>query len=911
MIRISLAAYAALLRLMPPGFRREFGAEAVADLGEILEEARKYEGQTVIGTALRACLDLLVRLPGAWWAELRPEPAGSGHGARDGRPGMGEGLMNVSRELRLAARTLARRPGFTGIAILTLALGIGANVAIFSIVDAILLQPLPYQDSDRIVEFRHHAPGLDLPELNSSPGLIALYREQASLYETIGAFGRGSANLTGGDEATRVQVLSAEPSLFDVLRVPPLMGRPFHADDATEEGSRAALLSYDTWRARFGSDPGIVGRTIELDGTPVEVVGVMPAGFAFPDDEVDLYRAMWVDPDGPFGSFGISTVARLAPGVSVEAAQARSRELLGRVPERFDMPESFLESAGFGVTVETRRDRVVADVESTLWIILGTVAFVLLIACANVANLFLVRAESRQKEMAVRAAMGAGRPSVAGAFLSESLLLGLGGGLLGVVFALGAVDWLLALGDLPREAEVGVGASSLLLAVGLSVVAGLSFGAIPMARYAGSRFAAVLRDGGRANTSGRERHRARNLLVATQLALGLVLLVGSGLMLRSFAELRAVDVGVRAEGVLTVGLNRNSGEAPETAARFYQEAADRIAALPGVERVGITTNVPLASGGANGGSFYIESRPRVEDELPPVALYRAVGPDYFESLGIPVLGGRSVERADWEESRRVVWVNRRFAETFFDGDAIGERIAWGVDTDENDAPLPDTPWAEIVGVVGDVREFGLQDEEMRPSAYFPLVVDGSADLEVETGFLTIRVAEGQDPSDFVAATRSVVRELAPDVPVTATRTMEEIVAEAMESVSATMIVLAVATAMALFLGAIGLAGVVSYVVGQRTREIGVRVALGAQAGDVSRMILRQSLGVTAAGTLLGIVGAWALTGLMEAILFQVSTTDPVTFVTAPLLLVSISLLATWVPVRRASRIDPIEALRSE
>jgi predicted permease len=820
-------------------------------------------------------------------------------------------MMNGMRELRLAARTLAKRPGFTVVAVLTLALGIGANVAIFSIVDAILLRPLPYEDSEQIVEVRHHAPGLDLPELNNSPGLLAFYRENAPFYETIAAYGQHSANLTGSEEASRVQVVPAEPTLFEVLRVQPFMGRPFNAEDATEEQSTAAILSYDTWRARFGADPGILGRTIELDGTPIEIVGVMPEGFAFPDDEVDVYQALWVDPDGNFGEFGLNSVARLAPDIGVDAAQARTTELIGRMAETFDLPQSFLDSSGFAASVATLRDRIVADVESTLWIILGTVAFVLLIACANVANLFLVRAESRQKEMAVRAAMGAGRRTVAGAFLSESLLLGLGGGIVGVLLAVGGVDWLLTLGNLPRESEVHVGASSLLLALTLSVVAGLSFGAIPMARYAGSRFAAILRDGGRANTAGRERNRARNLLVAGQLALGLVLLVGSGLMLRSFAELRAVDFGFRSEGVLTMALNRNRGEDDEVSARFYQEAADRISALPGVQRVGITTNVPLASGNMNGGSFYIESRPRAQDELPPVALYRGVAPQYFESLEIPVLEGRTVERADWEEARRVVWVNQQFADAFFDGNALGERIAWGLQTDENDVPLPDSPWAEIVGVVGDVREFGLRDEDLRPSAYFPLVVDGSASIEAQTGFLTIQMVEGQDPTGIVPAARAAVRELGPGTPVTAVRTMREVVAEETESASATMVVLAVATLMALFLGAIGLAGVISYVVGQRTREIGVRVALGAQATDVSRMILRQSMAVTAGGTLLGLIGAFALTRLMGALLFEVSTTDPLTFATAPVVLIAVSLLATWVPVRRASRVDPIEALRSE
>jgi predicted permease len=911
-VRLALNAYAVLLRLMPARYRVEFGRESVSDLREILQEAERFHGETVVGTTLRACFDLVMRIPGEWWAVLRPEPARSGRGAPYGRPGIGERLMNVFRELKLAARSLAKRPGFAGVAIITLALGIGANVAIFSIVDAVLLQPLPYEDSDQIVELRHHAPGLDLPELNNSPGMVAFYREYADFYESIGVFGRGQSNFTGGDEATRVDVVAFEPSMLGLLRVQPFMGRPFNPEDATEDGGGAVLLSFETWKARFGSDPGVLGRTIEIDGEPLEVVGIMPEAFAFPDADVDLYRALWVDPDGPFGEFGMNAIARLNDGTSVEAAQARSTELIQRMPDFFpQLQREFLDQAGFAVSVATLRDRMVVDVESTLWIILGTVAFVLLIACANVANLFLVRAESRQKEMAVRAAMGAGRKSVAASFLSESLLLGIGGGLIGVLFASSSVEWLLSIAELPRANEVTVGWSSLGLAAVLSVVAGLGFGAIPMTRYVGTRFAAVLRDGGRANTAGRQRNRTRNLLVATQLALGLVLLVGSGLMLRSFAELRSVELGLEPEGVLTMGLNRNRGEDPEISARFFAEAAERIAALPGVRTVGLTNNVPLASGNSNGGSFYIESRPRQDDELPPVALYRAIGPGYFASMGIQVLEGRDMERADWEESRRVVWVNENFARTFLDGDAIGERIGWGLETDEEDQPLADAPWAEIVGVVADVREFGLSDDDLRPGAYFPFLSESVEHLEIQSAYLTIATVDGVDPTDLIPGARQAIRELAPGVPISATRTMEEIVGEAMESTSVTMIILAVATAMALFLGAIGLAGVISYVVGQRTREIGVRVALGAQSGDVSRMILNQSMMVTAGGILLGLVGAFGLTGLMEAVLFDVSTRDPVTFVTAPVVLVAVSFLATWIPVRRAARVDPMEALRAE
>lgn len=902
-VRIGLRAYATLLRLMPRGFRVSYGAESLDDVRDMLDEASEGGIGPVASGTMRVCVDLMGRLPTEWLAASAGTFERHGRGAPAGRTGMGERLMNALTEFRRAARTLAKRPGFTLVAMLTLALGIGANVAVFTMVNAILLRPLAFEESERIVEYRHHAPGLDLPELNNSEGIVAFYRENADFYESTAAFDRGSANLAGGDEAARVDVLDMSPEIFDVLRVQPMMGRPFTAEDTGPDGAAVALLAHDSWRARFGSDPGIIGRTVEIDGSPVEVVGVMPPDFAFPDQDVDLYTAMYVDPQGAFGTFGMRTVSRLAPGVSIEEARMRSTELLTRLPDYLpDLEASFLEQAAFAVSVETLRDRTVVDVESSLWIILGTVAFVLLIACANVANLFLVRAESRQKEMAVRAAMGAGRRTVAASFLSESLLLGLGGGILGVLFALWGVRTLLSLTEVPRSAEVSIDATSLSVALLLSVLAGLAFGILPMARYTGTRFAGVLRDGGRGSTGGRERHRARNVLVASQLALALVLLVGSGLMLRSFAELRSVDLGLDPEGVLAMGLNRNAGEDVEITARFFQDAADRIAALPGVARVGITNNLPLASGGANGGSFHIESKPRDEEALPPIAMHRAVGGEYFTSLGIPILSGRDLERADWEEGKAVVWVNEEFERTLLDGDALGERIGW------RDA---DGPWAEVVGVVGNVREFGLADEELRPSAYLPLRNGGAASVEAQSAVLTIRMAAGQDPASIIAAARSAVHTLDAQVPITATRTMQDVVDEAMESTSITMSVLAVATAMALFLGAIGLAGVITYVVGQRTREIGVRVALGAEASDVSRLIMRQSVMVIAGGTVLGLAGAFGLTGLMEAILFEVSTTDPLTFIAAPAVLVGVSLLATWLPVRRAARISPTEALRSE
>jgi len=545
---------------------------------------------------------------------------------------------------------------------------------------------------------------------------------------------------------------------------------------------------------------------------------------------------------------------------------------------------------------------MVEDGKSTLWIVLGTVGLVLLIACANVANLFLVRADSRQKEMAVRAAMGAGRSAVASSFLSESLVLGAIGGVVGVVLAWIGVAALVAAGPaaLPRLNEIGLSGLSIGLAAAVSVLASLTFGAIPLTRYAGGRLADVLRDGGRANTVGRERHRMRNVLVASQLALALVLLVGSGLMLRSFGELRAVDPGFDPANVMTISMNRGESGDREGDARFYQSVADQVAALPGVEIVGTTNRLPLTDGNMNGSDFLVESRPEEDDALPVVAMYRAIGPGYFESMGVEIVAGRDIDRSDVSTQAAVLWVNETLANSQFGGDALGERLRFN-GGDE---------YAEIVGVIGDTKEMELT-EETDMQAYVPMLLSNWATPGLQTMSLTIKVAEGQNMAPLVPAVRDIIRRLDPDVPLTRSLSMEEALAESMAATSFTMVLLAIATGVAVFLSAIGLFGVISYVVGQRTREIGVRVALGARSEEVSRMVVRQALVVTLVGAGMGLAGAFGLTRLMGALLYEVSATDPATFVVAPVVLVGISLLATWLPARRASRVNPVEALRSE
>ena len=821
---------------------------------------------------------------------------------------MGEVVMNRMRTFRLSARSLARKPGFAAAAAVTLGLGLGSVVAIFTLVNAILLQPLPFPDADRLVSLNHHAPGIDLATLNNSPGTLALYWEEADFLQLAGV-GRSERVLTGQDRPARVSVLQATHQYFDVVQVQAARGRLLNEADNLEGAPPVAVLAHDFWESRFGSDPGMVGRMIELDGTATEVVGILPAGYQHINRPPDIVAPMGHLNPEDFGSFGISGVARLAPGVDLEQARAQVTALNLRLPDRFpDLGAEFLEAAGWNATLTPLKEAVVGDLATTLWLVLGTVGFVLLIACANVANLFLVRAESRQKEVAVRAAMGAGRRHVAETFLSEALVLAVIGGVMGVLVAQMGVAALVRFGpqNVPRLSEVATTPTVALFAGGLTLLTGLFLGLVPMSRYSPKAFGRVLRDGGRGNSVSRSRHRGRNLLVMGQLALALVLLVGSGLMFRSVAALRAVDLGFEPDGVLAVELSLGEGVGIPEATQFYQSVTEQIEALPGVRVASVTTQPPLASGSANGGSFDIRGRPQADDELPWVAFYRAVAPGYFETMGIPLAAGRDMTQSDLDGVSRYVWVDQTFADTHFPGGAVGQFITWDGDT-QDDAEIP---WLEIAGVVSNVRHLSIRDEP-RPEAYLPLRTGELGYPSITTASLVLKAAPGADVASFAGPIRDIVNRTNGQVPVTQILTMEDIISRAVSGDSITMVLLGIAALMALFLGAIGLFGIISYVVGQRTREIGVRMALGAERAGVSRMVLAQGMVVSAAGVIAGLVGAFALTRVMASLLYGVTATDPLTFTVAPILLLAVSVAATWLPAQRAARVDPVHSLREE
>lgn len=800
-------------------------------------------------------------------------------------------------ELRLAARNLAKVPVFSAVVVLTLALGIGANVSIVAVVNAVLIRPLPYPDSDRIVWIKHHAPGLDLPELENSQGTLRLYKEHARSFSHFGAVREEKRNLTGGVQPTRVQVAYVTPSMFGVLGVTPSLGRPLVDEDAEPGATPVVVLTHAGWSAQFGRAPDVVGRTIELDGVTAEVVGVMPEGFAYPKPETVGLLPYRIEPDGPFHAFGIQGLARLAPGVTLETARTEVSQLQPRLSEMFSIPTpEFLERARWTASVTPFRDVVIGDAAAGLWIVLGTVGFLLLVACASVANLFLVRAESRQRETGIRLALGASKGRIASVFLAESLLIGLAGGAVGLILSVFALRALVSSGpaQLPRLHEIGMDATVFAFAAVLSLAAGLIFGLLPVGAQMRGSLAALTREG-RGTSAGRDRQRVRKTLIVAQIALALVLLTGSGLMLRTFDRLRSVDPGIQPEGVLTLGVSFGQHRERAETASLMQRILDEAVQLPGVAAVGTTNTIPVRPDAVNGGSFDIESRPRAEGELPPVTMFAVVAGDYFQAMGMRLREGRAIERGDAEHGRHVAWVNETFARSFLNGTALGERIRFATDS----------TWYEIVGVVNDVRTFGLR-EEVRPMAYLPMSTSlYNASLEL----LHLVVRTPSDPLALAPALRRVVEQVEPNTPILSARTMSAVVSESMADTSFTMVILLIAASVALLLGAIGLYGVIGYVVSQRTREMGLRMALGAMPGQLRSMVLRQGLTLAGVGILIGLIGAVLMSRLMESLLFGVSSRDPLTFLAVPLVLLLVAAAAAYFPARRASGVDPVEALR--
>ena len=907
--------YRLLLRLCPARMRREDGVAMEEMFARRLEDARASGRSARLWR--REMLGLLALAVSERW---RGDAAAAG--ANDNIRKAGR-MDHMSQELRHAARRLLRSPAFTLTAVATLALAIAANAAIFAVVERVVLNPLPYPQSDRLIELDHGSAGLRVSAgLGNTAGLYFHYVERSRTVEGAALYRTVDRTLTGNGEPERIRVTRATTSLASVLRVSPVLGRWFMDTEGAPGAAPAAVLSYRLWTQRYGGRADIIGRPIALDGVGIEIVGVMPASFAFPEPTVDAWIAEPLARSMGFGLWNYNGIARLRDGVTLEAART---ELTGLIP---DIPAAFPGDATALGNVETKltfsgrtlKDATIGGVTRALWILLAAVGLLLMVACANVANLFLVRSEARQREVAIRRALGATRLGIARYFLTESLLLATAGGVLGLGIAAGGVRLLLAFGPatLPRLHELRLDAVTVAFTAGISACAALACGAVPLWRVVPS--ARSLHDSGRGNTGSRGRHRVRHVLMGMQVALALVLLVASGLMVRSLQNLRAIDPGFDASSALTfrIGLPERSYATIPAAVAAHHAILDRLSALPGVTRASATSCLPLA-GGCNGNTVRIEGRSYPAGTNLPIALFRAVAGDYFETIGTRVLRGRGITRSDVDRAEPVAVINETIAKKYFAGeDPIGRHIA------SNRPPArlgqaPDLTWLTIVGIVADTPTRALagpNESTPLPLLYMPMSNAsgpgrGSAAIGPDAALMSYVVRTATPPQALLAAVRHAIDEVDKSLAIAQVRTLQDILDGAAAQMAFTMVLLAIAAGVTLILGAIGTYGVMSYIVSQRTGEIGVRLALGAEPGNVAGMIARQGGLVALAGAAVGLGVAFAGTRLIGSLLYDVSPRDPGVFAATTALLVAVALAACWLPARRASRLSPIEALRTE
>jgi predicted permease len=812
--------------------------------------------------------------------------------------------------IRRAAQGLRRAPGFTALCVLTLAVAIGADTAVFSIVDAVLLRPLPYPRAERLVGLWQTLPGLGLKQVGLSDATYLLYRGHRRALAEMAIYRRGLVNLTGGDVPERVPSAQATATLFAVLGVAPALGRAFDPAEERPGAPPVAVLSDALWRRKLGGDPRVLGRTVRIDGVTTQVIGVMPAGFGFPRLDTALWLPLAIDPAKlSTGTLSYDGVGRLAPGATPRMATAELNAFARRLDRWLPGEDSkIMVASGFAALARPLREDVVGEVGKALWVLFGAVGCILVIACANVANLLIVRGEGRQKEMAIYTALGAPRGRLIGAMLAESLLIGCGAGVAGMLLAWGGLRLLAALRPaalalLPAPA---IDPRAMGFAVALALMTSVLFGLLPAWRASRSEgLAAALKGEGRAMTAGRGRQRVRQVLVALQLAMALVLLTGSGLMLRSFRRLAAVDPGFEPAAALTLDLALPAASYPDdlAVAHFFDQALARIAALPGVAAAGATTTLPLQGAQANG--HRLADFPRPENAPPPVFQFQYVTPGYFRSMGIPVVAGRGLEAGDAERRDGAVVVSAALARHWWpQGGALGRRLR--PDQDSN-GKLVD-PWYTIVGVAGDVHQGGVV-EKVPEIVYYPLLGKVRGDWVARQMTVVVRAASRQmAPESLAPAIRRELARISADLPVANVRTLEEVVHGARSRYEFSAFMVLLATAIAVALGAVGLYGFVSYLVGQRSAEIGIRMALGATERGIRWLVVREALATAAAGLAVGLAAAAALSGWTISLLFEISPLDPVSFAIAPLLLVTVTLVASYLPADRAARVEPRTAL---
>ena len=802
-------------------------------------------------------------------------------------------------DIRYGFRSLLKRPAFTVIALLTLALGIGVNSAIFSAVDSLLLRPLPLKDPKRLVSVWEQTLRDGIQQNEAAPANFFDLQTQNQVFEQIGAYGPNDVNLTGDGEPERLDGQVVTANVFSILGVAPAVGRTFAPEEDQPGQEHVVVLSDALWQRRFNCDPSIINRAVTLNGESFVVIGVMPRGFFFPAREIELWTPWAMEPDQKSGrgDHYLRLVARLKQGTTLEHANADITSIAQRLSAEYPRTNE-----GLGFIAHSLHQDYVGNLRLPILILFAAVALVLLIACANVANLLLAQATTRRKEIAIRIALGARRWTIMRQLLIESLLLAAGGGLLGTLGAVWGVEALAKFlpESLSKLQGVSIDARVFLFTLGVSVLTAVVFGGVPALLASRTSPGETLSDVARDTAGGTSGRNVRRVLVVSEVALAVVLLVSAGLLIRSFQLLRRVETGFTTENALTMRmvLPFPKYAKQETRRAFYDGVLQKIEALPGVESAGMITFLPLSFNGMNF-NFSIEGQPQPSDMKLPFALWRVVSPDYFRAMGIPLLRGRFFDTRDSADAQPAVLVNRRLAEQYWPGqDAIGKRLKVGA-LDSSNA------WLTVVGVVGDVRQTGLTEQKLE--FYVPYAQERRSFMAPRD--LIVRTKS--DPAVIAAGVRQAVWSVDKDQPVSNVRTLDQVFAAAISQERFQALMLGLFATLALVLACIGLYGVISYAVVQRTHEIGVRMALGAKPVDVLRLVIRQGMTLTLAGLVVGIVAGTFVTRILTDMLFGVAPRDPLTFAGVPVLLLLVAFLACYIPARRATRIDPLAALRSE
>ncbi|MEK6286645.1 MAG: ABC transporter permease [Acidobacteriota bacterium] len=820
-------------------------------------------------------------------------------------------MESILQDIRYSIRSLIKTPGFTAVAVIVLALGIGANTAIFTVVNAVLLRPLPYPGSDQLVMLWETNPRFQIgvDTLPVTHGNFMDWREQNSVFEYVSVLGVGRWNLTGMGDPERVSGASVSPNFFRLMGTEPKLGRAFRDDEEKPGAGKVVVISHALWQRRFAGEPDVIGKAMTLDGESYTVIGVAPEGFQFPranelpffvgvSTQTDLWRPMTLGDDfvnKKRANHQLCVMAKLRSGVTREQAQSEMTSIVERLEQSY--PDS---NQGIGVKVVPLNEQVVGNVRPALWVLMGAVALVLLIACANVANLLLARSSGRQKEIAIRTALGASRGRVVRQLLTEALLLSMTSAVVGTLLSLWGIKAMLSLSreTLPRVYEISVDARVLGFTVAIAVLTSVLFGLTPALQASKINLSESLKEGSRGLAGGQRSNYVRSVLVISEVALSLVLLIGAGLMIKSLASLLKVDPGFKPDSTLTMQISLLGSRYPSAKQQiaFFQDVTHRVETLPGIQSVGLISSAPL-SGGVYAGGFSIEGRVATSESDDLVADRRMISPEYFNALGIPLLEGRGFSDRDDQPSPGVVVISESWARRFLPNETpLDKRIKLG----GRDSTRP---WLSIVGIAADVRDTALESDA-RPCVYLPYP-------QFPSSSMTLVVRAAFDPKLLISGIRDEVWAVDKDQPVTDVKTMDQHVADSVSPRRFNAMLLGIFASLALVLASVGIYGVMAYSVTQRTHEIGIRVALGAQSSHVIKLVVGRGMALVLTGVAIGLAGALALTRVMTSLLYGVSATDPMTFAVVSVLLVAVALLASYIPARRAMKVDPTVALRCE